>query len=100
MTKYEKNQKLEIFGLTAPHETMWNGEVVIVLALPGYNTSFPEAYGVLARDGLLHGVHRNNLRPFPPTIPGGRKDLDKKTSWAEFDAATGLDSSKFRREEA
>lgn len=100
MTKYEKNQKLEIFGLTDPNEKVWNGEVVIVLALPGYNKGFPEAYGVLAKDGLLHGVNPRNLRPYPPSIPGGRKDLDNKTSWAEFDKETGLDSSTFRKDAA
>lgn len=99
MTKYEKNQKLEIFGL-ADQQAVFNGSVVVVLTLPGLNPRFPEAYGVLLKNGDATLVHQDNLRPYPPSTPGGRKDLDQKTSWAEFDKATGLDSTTFRKDAA
>lgn len=100
-TKYEIGQKLEIYGLPdIGTEYTYNGEIVSVVALPGYNKQLPKAYGVLMRNGDVMPAIGKYLRPYPPTLPCGRGDIDQKTIWEEFDRATGLNSSTFRNRNA
>jgi hypothetical protein len=101
MTKYEMNQKLEIFGLPATSPgSVHNGAIVTVVDLPGYSVAAPHAYGVKFETGFNVGdvlpCSEHFLRPYPPKLVNGRGNLDTKTTWAEFDFATGIDSNKFR----
>lgn len=102
MTKYEVGQRVEIHGLPEfSADAVHNGQIVTVVALPGYNSLSPKAYGVRFDSGPNAGKTEpaipKYLRPFPPKLPNGRGDTDKVTSWAEFDAMTGMRSVAFRR---
>lgn len=101
MGKYELGDKVEVHGLPElGTESHLNGSIGIVVALPGYNNLSPLAYGVRFDSGPSVGstlpAIDKFLRPFPPKLPNGRGDVDKKTTWAEFDAMTGLRSRSFR----
>lgn len=94
-TKYELEQKLEIHGLPEDATDRYmNGEVVTVVALPGYLPIAPLAYGVALKSGEVIPAISKFLRPYPPMLPNGRGDIDKKSTWAEFDKATGIVSAK------
>lgn len=98
MNRWEKDDKLEVHS--TPYfdgVQSYDGQVVTVLASPGYDPDFPQAYGVLFRDGILRPVHPRFLRSLPPVLPQGRGDLDVRSNWQAFDTATGLDSSGFRK---
>jgi hypothetical protein len=102
MTKYEMSQRVEIHGLPEnAADAIYNGCIGTVVALPGYNTLAPKGYGVRFDSGIHVGsivpCIDKFLRPFPPKLPNGRGDIDKLTSWAEFDKVTGLESIGFRR---
>lgn len=100
MGKYEIGDKVEVHGLPET-ESYMNGSIGIVVALPGYNNLSPDAYGVRFDSGPRVGstlpAITKFLRPYPPKLPNGRADVDKKTTWAEFDAMTGLRSRSFRQ---
>lgn len=96
--KFEVGQKLEIYGLPdIGGDFTYNGEIVVVVALPGYNKALPKAYGVLRKSGDVMPAVETYLRPFPPKLPNGRGDTDEKVTWDEFDKATNLKSIVFRR---
>lgn len=101
MNKFEMGQRVEIHSLPDfSADSVYNGTIATVVALPGYNTLSPLAYGLRFDDGPNVGKIEPGmpqfLRPFPPKLPSGRADIDKVSTWEDFDKATGLDSSKFR----
>jgi hypothetical protein len=94
--RFEMNQKLELHSLAVEFDIIRNGEIVTVLALPGYDPENPAAYGVLFKDGVLRPCIERFLRPYPPVLPNGRADLDQKSSWEQFQKATGIDPDVVR----
>lgn len=98
MGNYELGDKVELHGLPEfQGEAMLNGRIGKVVALPGFDADFPECYGLeIPSIQLVVRAVPRFLRPYPPKLPNGRGDIDKKTTWAEFDAMTGLRSRSFR----
>lgn len=88
---YKVGQKVEVHSLPniGDLQTL-NGQLVIVECLPGYHerADFSEAYGVRFKDGSLQAIHPRHLRPFPPMR--NRGDMDKPSSWEQFEKATGI----------
>lgn len=96
MNKFELGDKAEICNVPPfPGERPLNGLTGIIVALPGYDQNFPECYGLEVEFGIIN-ANPKFIRPYPPKLPNGRADIDNKTTWAEFDKATGLDSRTFR----
>ena len=96
MNKFELGDKVEVCNVPPyPGERSLNGMLGIIAGLPGYDHNYPECYALKVEFGIINS-YPNFFRPYPPKLPNGRADIDNKTTWAEFDKATGLDSRKFR----
>jgi hypothetical protein len=96
--KYQLEQKLQIHGLPPESaDAHLNGTIVVVVARKGqFHKQLPVAYGILLPSGAVIGGIEKYLRPAPNVPPTSRGDLDRPTSWDEFDTATGINSTTFR----
>jgi len=93
--KFEVGQRVQIHGLPDfSADCIYNGMEGTIVSLPGFNPIAKKAYAVLIDGRGIELAIDTYLRLAPPQ---DRKDLDKKTSWAEFDATTGYRSIRFRR---
>jgi len=93
--KFEVGQRVEIHGLPEfCTDAIYNGMQGMIVSLPGFHPRAKTAYAVLIDNVGIEAAIDMYLRPAPPK---GRKDYDNVTSWAEFDALTGVKSITFRR---
>lgn len=99
MYKFEIGQKLQIYGCRhLVPDSILEGMIVTVKELPGYDGSKGEEgiYNVVTPGSVSIPVMERFLRPFPPILPNGRGDIDTKSTWPEFEAATGIKLATLR----
>jgi hypothetical protein len=95
MSRYKIGQELEIHSLKGFGNAQENGRRVRVVKLPGFHPTYQSNYLVRYVDNSRELVaHPDYLRPPPP--PSNRGDMDKVTSWEEFESVTRIPADVVR----
>jgi hypothetical protein len=71
-----------------------NGEIVVIAKLPGYHHTYRSNYLIRFPNGREICASPDYLRPAPP--PKYRGDIDEKSSWDEWEKATGIPADVVR----
>ena len=93
---YEVDQKVQLCNIPWDStDAHYNGAIVTVVALPGWQARVPKGYGIRLANGQVRPAEPQNLKVVEPVRVRGEREV--KIAWEEFEKQTGLSAESIKR---